>query len=135
MRPTAKWYYPLYLCLFMTGTRMLMEAYSDLECRSSDIDPLFKRASDLVFESTGYRPMVVRTHSTTLSNRRSMLECNAHVTPVAMADVLRLHASSKMSMLISDLQFEIARSLYDYSPWRHDLYHALGDWNAYGMKM
>lgn len=73
VRPSAKWYYPMYLSMFMDGRFILLESYD------SEVVPkarqLFETAMDDIYKATGFMPLIVKTYTL----RTDMLYVNQHI--------------------------------------------------------
>jgi hypothetical protein len=72
IRPSSKWYYELYLSMFLDGTFVLMETYDNEEGGVPLVKELFERSVSMVRSRTGVTPVVLKTTSL----RRDMLYVN-----------------------------------------------------------
>jgi hypothetical protein len=61
LRPSAKWYYGLYLSMFLDGTFVLLETYDNTTGGVPEARKLFEREMDLIGRQTGFTPLVVQT--------------------------------------------------------------------------
>ena len=72
LRPPSKWYYPIYLSLFLTGELVLFETYENPKGGVPLAKLMFEEAMREVALGTGYRPLVVEIPP--LSG--ALLQCN-----------------------------------------------------------
>ena len=86
-RPTAEWYYPLYLCWFLDGTMALFETYDNPKGSVFEIKRTFEQTMDIIYRATGVYPLVVKIPP--LSN--DMLYHNKHIfdNPNALAEITK----------------------------------------------
>lgn len=61
VRSSSKWYYPLYLSLFMDGTFVLLETYEDGERDVSKARQLFEETMRLMIRQIGWSPLILKT--------------------------------------------------------------------------
>ncbi|GEM_PF-3260237 len=86
VRPSSKWYYYLYLSMFLDGTFVLLETYDNEAGGVPEARKLFETEMNKVFAATGFMPLVVKT--TPL--RPDMLYVNQHIldNPARAAETL-----------------------------------------------
>lgn len=75
VRPSSKWYYPLYLSMFMDGTFVLLETYDNEAGGVPEAKILFDKTVQEIYSATGFKPLVVKTFPLT----RDMLFVNQHI--------------------------------------------------------
>ncbi len=75
VRPSSKWYYHLYLSMFLDGTFVLLETYDNETGGVPEARRLFEREMDVIRSATGFMPMVVKTAPL----RPDMLYVNQHI--------------------------------------------------------
>lgn len=121
LRPSAKWYYDLYFCLYMTGEIVLMDTYANPRGQVAEAERLFMKTVDTIRTHVGEIPMVVEIQPLS----EGMLDINAEISPVAFADIQRLCAPRKSDLDIPSLHAHIADSVYSYSTIKK--WHALLD--------
>lgn len=61
VRPSSKWYYELYLSMFLDGTFVLLETYDNEEGGVPLARALFERTVDAIELGVGCKPVVVKT--------------------------------------------------------------------------
>ncbi|OGY36112.1 MAG: hypothetical protein A3E37_02110 [Candidatus Andersenbacteria bacterium RIFCSPHIGHO2_12_FULL_46_9] len=67
IRPPAKWYYPLYLCLFLDGTFALLESFDDPSL-DDKVPSIWRHAMEEIKRSTGVWSLIVEVPCTTEMN-------------------------------------------------------------------
>jgi hypothetical protein len=75
VRPSSKWYYHLYLSMFLDGTFVLLETYDNETGGVPEARRLFEKEMDAIRSATGFMPMVVKTAPL----RPDMLYVNQHI--------------------------------------------------------
>lgn len=75
VRPSSKWYYQIYLSMFLDGTFVLLETYDNESGGVPEARRLFEKEMDAIYQATGYMPLVVRTYPL----RHDMLYVNRHI--------------------------------------------------------
>lgn len=61
IRPSSKWYYPLYLSMFLDGTFVLLETYDNDDGGVPLAKALFEQTVDQIIGSVGFGPLVIKT--------------------------------------------------------------------------
>lgn len=86
VRPSSKWYYYLYLSMFLDGRFVLLETYDNDSGGVPEARLLFEREMRRIYEATGFMPLVVKTYPL----RQDMLYVNQHIAddPSKAADFL-----------------------------------------------
>lgn len=75
VRPSSKWYYHLYLSMFLDGTFVLLETYDNETGGVPEARRLFEKEMDKIHQVTGFMPLVVKTYPL----RPDMLYVNQHI--------------------------------------------------------
>lgn len=58
IRPPAKWYYPLYLCLFLDGNFVLLESFDDPSL-DNKVPEIFRRTMEEIKRVVGFQSLIV----------------------------------------------------------------------------
>lgn len=87
VRPSSKWYYHLYLSMFLDGTFVLLDTYDNETGGVPEARRLFEEEMMAIKKATGFMPLVVKTYPL----RQDMLYVNQHIIddPVKAAGVLQ----------------------------------------------
>jgi len=75
LRSPAKWYYPLYLSLFLDGRMILLETYENPEASVPYARLLFERTMEQLKEGVGLLPLVVEISPLT----KDLMDYNRHL--------------------------------------------------------
>jgi len=75
VRPSAKWYYHLYLSMFLDGSFVLLETYDNETGGVPEARRLFEKEMSEIYRATGFMPLVVKTSPL----RNDMLFVNRHL--------------------------------------------------------
>lgn len=75
VRPSSKWYYALYLSMFLDGRFVLLETYDNEAGGVPEARILFEKEMNAINEATGFMPLVVKTYPL----RQDMLYVNQHI--------------------------------------------------------
>jgi len=105
VRPCAKWYYFMYLAMFVSGRFVLLETYDNENGGVPEARALFEREMNRLRVETGLYPLVVKTYPLT----KDMLYINSHIIgagPVAMQTLEALEPKGESTV-------HIVRSLAD----------------------
>jgi hypothetical protein len=90
VRPSSKWYYHLYLSMFLDGTFVLLETYDNESGGVPAARSLFETEMNAIKQATGYMPLVVKTAPL----RPDMLYVNQHIidNPAAIQHLTALRS-------------------------------------------
>lgn len=73
VRPSSKWYYFMYLSMFLDGRFVLLESFDNPDL--PEARNLFETQMQAVYKATGYRPLIAKTYTL----RTDMLYVNQHI--------------------------------------------------------
>lgn len=97
IRPPSKWYYPLYLAMFLDGTWVLLETYENPAGGVPHAKRLFEAAMREVERETGFRPLVVETPPLT----KDMMYYNKHLLQEPINEDALLTQAAHIPSLVS----------------------------------
>ncbi len=113
VRPSSKWYYHLYLSMFLDGTFVLFETYDDETSGMPEVRQMFEEEMKSIYHAVGFMPIVVKT----TPDRLDTLYVNRHIieNPAQAAETLsRAHHwsddTSAMTRWFEDQAIQFGRT-------------------------